>query len=803
MYQVGCKKSIVSQGSFPFKKVPISLSNNFVCSGSFNKKGNLDLWSVEGDAFDSLDNHSSEVDAVRFGHSKAQLVLATTCKDAVNIWNISQRSCTQLAKNLGHVSYLAFSSDDKFLIVCIQKELWVLDTIACKLVATVDIADGDIVCGEFLVTQPHLVIALTEGRTYNICDVNEQTVIYKSSIISSTASFLSLAIHPFEAFFATGSEDGMIRVFDSTLHDNILAFNVSTLMQKIQGEDDVGLSVVNLKYWNKRSLADNDEDYGNDVIKSVVNEELNLVVACLSSVLLLNGNSMEVLTVIMYSDIILENALCSLSTISNAAFGFNNKDFHIVLSSFFSNEIHICKLEKLEDSSSLPDLTVLSFEPLAENSPLKSEMQLKAPQSNNKTKKGTRKVDKLNQPLTFHQKIKSSGYTNNKPRCQMFQPNVYHKKVITSKNHVGPWGLKGEVKSLGKEYPVHSLPPTKLEFESKICVNETSINHIQFSDSGKSVVCALSDQSALLLKVPSMKSSVSFNGHNGIVNSSLMNHDNNIVITSSDDSTVKLWSPDLSEPLLDMSHYKHNFKKDSSGGTVENKRFTKTINRAQFYYNDKFVLLAYENSLLLYKYHIDQEKKNDVKRYLSNNKYKLVKDFQINESKQVTTFSAINSFYSYVAICACSNKELVIFDINKSQIIRTITEAHTRAVHSLCQNQGSSFVTQASEGYDLFVTAAITDGVKLWDLRMNRCICKFDSHLNRAHKVGLCYSPCSKYIVVGSEDNSFYVYDIRSVSYLHRISGQKDTVTALAFHPQYPIIASGTASGLLRTYKSE
>lgn len=191
---------------------------------------------------------------------------------------------------------------------------------------------------------------------------------------------------------------------------------------------------------------------------------------------------------------------------------------------------------------------------------------------------------------------------------------------------------------------------------------------------------------------------------------------------------------------------------------------------------------------------------NDLKRYKSNNRYKLVKDLQIKEIQSITTFSAINSFYSYIVLCACSNRDLVIFDMNTCQEIHKIKDVHTRPIHSLCQNQGSSFVSQPSEAYDLFLTSAPTDAVKLWDLRVARCVRRYEGHANRVHKVGLAYSPCSKYIAVGSEDRSTYIYDIRSSSYLHRLTGQTEVVTSLAFHPQKPLLATGSLSGMIKTY---
>lgn len=64
------------------------------------------------------------------------------------------------------------------------------------------------------------------------------------------------------------------------------------------------------------------------------------------------------------------------------------------------------------------------------------------------------------------------------------------------------------------------------------------------------------------------------------------------------------------------------------------------------------------------------------------------------------------------------------------------------------------FVSHPPSAYDLFLTAAVTDGIKLWDLRTNRCVRRYDGHVNRSQPVGLAISPCARFIATGSEDRS-------------------------------------------------
>uniref|UniRef100_A0A4W4F1W5 Uncharacterized protein n=1 Tax=Electrophorus electricus TaxID=8005 RepID=A0A4W4F1W5_ELEEL len=124
--------------------------------------------------------------------------------------------------------------------------------------------------------------------------------------------------------------------------------------------------------------------------------------------------------------------------------------------------------------------------------------------------------------------------------------------------------------------------------------------------------------------------------------------------------------------------------------------------------------------------------------------------------------------------------------MNHGCVAAKITEAHCRAVHHLCQNKGSMFSTKDQDSYNLFLSSAVTDGIKLWDLRTTRCVRRYESHLNRRHCCTVAVSPCGRYVATGSEDNCAYVYDIRSSSFLHKLQRQSDTVLNVAFNPATP-----------------
>ncbi|XP_038078106.1 WD repeat-containing protein 27-like isoform X2 [Patiria miniata] len=447
-------------------------------------------------------------------------------------------------------------------------------------------------------------------------------------------------------------------------------------------------------------------------------------------------------------------------------------------------------------------LTVISSAPLSETSVLRSEMTSKPKELNFKTKPqggktGTKKPSGSSasgvqdQALTFKSKIKSSGYTG-APRAKMFSPKTNVVKTSSAKREkAGSAGAAS--RSVTKQYPIDADPPTTVKTKIDVGNQSVPINSIAFSGDGQNLACALANKSAQLFKMPLTGKGTSFTGHNAAVNTVHWSHDGQWLLTAADDKTARIWSKSASDPVLTLSHIDRSVgatdaEKLRTADKGSNRVFAKEVKAARFYYVDKFLLLASGGALYLHKFVLDTSV-DDIKRYQSNSRYKLVKSFQLEQAQQITALSAVNGFHSYIVMCAGSDKSLEFFDMNVGRSIRTVPTAHSRPAHCICQNEGSAYVSHPPSAYDLFLTAAVTDSIKLWDLRTNRCVKRFEGHMNRAHRCGVAISPCAKYIATGSEDKSAYVFDIRTGTYIHKLSGHTDVVSDVAYHPLYPEVS--------------
>uniref|UniRef100_A0A665WYR8 WD repeat domain 27 n=1 Tax=Echeneis naucrates TaxID=173247 RepID=A0A665WYR8_ECHNA len=240
-------------------------------------------------------------------------------------------------------------------------------------------------------------------------------------------------------------------------------------------------------------------------------------------------------------------------------------------------------------------------------------------------------------------------------------------------------------------------------------------------------------------------------------------------LSASEDQSVRVWGHGCTEPAIIMG----------------NSLFSKPIRGAQFYYLDKFLLFASGSFLHLYLYNVDMTH-DDIKRYEQRSVVKLAKCLTTTTATDINALSAVNDFFSCILFPCRPYRSIQVFDMNKCTVASQVPNAHSRAIHCITQNKGSIFSTQAPESYNLFLTSAVTDGVKMWDLRTLRCVRRYENHLNRCHPCSSAISPCGRFIASGSEDNCAYVYDIRNSSYLHKLQKQSDTVISVAFNPAIP-----------------
>lgn len=276
-------------------------------------------------------------------------------------------------------------------------------------------------------------------------------------------------------------------------------------------------------------------------------------------------------------------------------------------------------------------------------------------------------------------------------------------------------------------------------------------------------------------------------GHSGPIRSlSFSHHSQDFLLSSSEDKSIQLW--DVGGGGKSLGQIKHKLRSDRERVAV----FPDTVVKTQFYFMDQFVLSASANKLFIHRLELEEISARDSR---STCQLSHIKTLAMSQCKFITDFTAVNHFYSYLAICACSDKGVRIMDFNNQAICFQLNQAHKRPVHQ---------VLIPSNGQNAFLSVAIGDGAKIWDLRSGQCCQRIDWPNTKRTNPGLDWSPCSNYLATGNEDGIMYIFDIRHLkSFAAKIVPNNSSpcgITDAKFHPQKPFLFSGFASGQLGYY---
>lgn len=122
----------------------------------------------------------------------------------------------------------------------------------------------------------------------------------------------------------------------------------------------------------------------------------------------------------------------------------------------------------------------------------------------------------------------------------------------------------------------------------------------------------------------------------------------------------------------------------------------------------------------------------------------------------------------------------------------------------VCCQQATPFVSHQASHYDMFATSAPDHAggeIKLWDIRQRQHIRTLSgAHSNRSHELGASFSPCLRYVACGSEDRAAHIYDLGSGKPVARLTGHKDVVVDVSWHPLHPQLATASFDGTVRFY---
>ena len=228
---------------------------------------------------------------------------------------------------------------------------------------------------------------------------------------------------------------------------------------------------------------------------------------------------------------------------------------------------------------------------------------------------------------------------------------------------------------------------------------------------------------------------------------------------------------------------------------------------ATLFARDRAIVSTMKSSLYLHSIQHDSEKLS----------LKAVHSFSFNPSRQISAIASVNNAPSNLIACSLNDGTLKILDgVRGSELWTRPSAAGYQKAHALAFPNISQNVDLPPERYDLLVAASIDGGgvCKIWDLRTGSIVSTLNGHVNRRERCMVSFSPCMRYIGVGSEGTcgTAAIFDIRAGNHEKALvpnnvgkdqSGKflrDHIITDVQFNPIHPQLATSSLSGRIRMY---
>ena len=95
--------------------------------------------------------------------------------------------------------------------------------------------------------------------------------------------------------------------------------------------------------------------------------------------------------------------------------------------------------------------------------------------------------------------------------------------------------------------------------------------------------------------------------------------------------------------------------------------FSDPVNKAQMFYMDNLLLAVSSNRLFMFNINLPERGQDKNQTEGGPCQYKLAKTVTMSECKTITTMSAVNQFYSFLALVACSDRSVRVYDVNQAK----------------------------------------------------------------------------------------------------------------------------------------
>ncbi|KAB8333912.1 NACHT domain-containing protein [Scytonema tolypothrichoides VB-61278] len=333
----------------------------------------------------------------------------------------------------------------------------------------------------------------------------------------------------------------------------------------------------------------------------------------------------------------------------------------------------------------------------------------------------------------------------------------------------------------------------------KILQGHTRVRSVAFCPSGATLATGSHDEMIRIWDVTTGKCLKTLQGHTKGVQSVTFaspigdaartqrcanSHNGQLLASTSDDKTVRLWDVDAGECLITLQGHSH------------------PVESVVFSPDDKILVsVSHDQTVRLWDVSTGECLKifqgytswvpsvafSPDSQILVTGNHFFASLWHLSTGSCLRTFQGHSSWVWSVTFSpdgkilatASQDRTIKLWNVNTGECLKTLL-GHTGRVRSICFSPNGKIL--ASAGSDKVV--------KLWDISNGNCLQTLQGHTQAVSSVA--FSPNGEIIVTGSYDSTIRLWAIRTGECIKILQGHTDEVDSVAFSPNGEIITSGS-----------
>lgn len=178
-----------------------------------------------------------------------------------------------------------------------------------------------------------------------------------------------------------------------------------------------------------------------------------------------------------------------------------------------------------------------------------------------------------------------------------------------------------------------------------------------------------------------------------------------------------------------------------------------------------------------------------------------VRVYNYNTMDKVKSFEAHTDYIRSIAVhptqpylLTCSDDMLIkLWDWDKGWTCTQVFEGHSHYVMQVVFNPKDT---------NTFASASLDRTVKVWTLSQPTPAFTLDGHDKGVNSVDYFSGGDRPYLVSGADDKLAKVWDYQTKACVQTLDGHSHNVSAVCFHPELPVILTGSEDGTVRVWHS-